>query len=70
MGYFSMAPINALKRAATSVWAFKVIALTVLAGVGVWLLSQERQILNNGKTSCPVDGEAPIGCIPVIRGVP
>ena len=59
-----------LRSTATSVWAFKVLALVVLSGLGVWFLSQDRQIVRAGKSSCPVDGEAPVGCIPVIRGVP
>ncbi len=59
-----------LRSTATSVWALKVGALVVLTGLGVWFLSQDRQIVRAGKESCPVDGEAPVGCIPVIKGVP
>ncbi len=59
-----------LRSTATSVWALKSVALAVLLGVLVFLLSQQRQILRPGKTTCPTDGEAPVGCIPVIEGVP
>jgi D-xylose transport system permease protein len=59
-----------LVATANSVWALKVIGLTVLTGLGIWFLSQERQIVREGKQSCPVDGTAPVGCIPVIQGVP
>ena len=59
-----------LKATATSVWAAKTIALAAMFGVLVFLLNQERQILRPGKESCPIDGDAPVGCIPVIQGVP
>jgi D-xylose transport system permease protein len=59
-----------LKSTATSVWAAKTIVLAVLLGVMVFLLNQERQIVRPGKESCPADGEAVQGCIPVIQGVP
>lgn len=59
-----------LKATATSVWAAKVASLAVLFGVLVYLLNQQRQIVRPGKEACPVDGEAPLGCIPVIQGVP
>ncbi|MBI1352574.1 MAG: ABC transporter permease [Actinomycetales bacterium] len=59
-----------LRATATSVWAAKTIALAVLLGVMVFLLNQERQILRPGKESCPTSGDAPLGCIPVIQGVP
>lgn len=59
-----------LRATATSVWALKSLALIVLSGVGVWFLSQDRQIVREGKESCPIDGGGPVGCIPVIRGVP
>ena len=59
-----------LKATATSVWAAKVLGLAVLFGVLVYLLNQQRQIVRPGKEACPVDGEAPLGCIPVIQGVP
>lgn len=59
-----------LKATATSVWAAKVISLAVMFGVLVYLLNQQRQIVRPGKEACPVDGEAPLGCIPVIQGVP
>lgn len=59
-----------LKATAATVWASKTIALAVLFGILVFLLNQERQIMRPGKEACPVDGDAPIGCIPVIQGVP
>ena len=59
-----------LKATATSVWAAKVIVIAVMLGVLVFLLNQERQIVRAGKQSCPVDGDPPLGCIPVIQGVP
>ena len=59
-----------LRSTATSVWALKTGALVLLSGLGVWFLSQPRQIVRPGKETCPVDGEAPAGCIPVIQGVP
>ena len=59
-----------LKSTATSVWAAKTIVLAALLGVTVFLLNQPRQIVRPGKESCPVDGEAAQGCIPVIQGVP
>lgn len=59
-----------LKATSTSVWLAKSLSLAVMFGVLVFLLNQERQIVRPGKTSCPVDGEAPLGCIPVIQGVP
>jgi D-xylose transport system permease protein len=59
-----------LKATATSVWIAKTLALAVMMGVLVFVLNQQRQILRPGKESCPLDGDAPIGCIPVIQGVP
>ena len=59
-----------LKSTSRSVWAAKTISLAVMLGVLVFLLNQERQILRPGKESCPPSGDAPIGCIPVIQGVP
>ncbi len=59
-----------LRATAMSVWAFKSAAMAILLGVGVYLLSQERQILRPGKESCPETGDQPLGCIPVIKGVP
>jgi D-xylose transport system permease protein len=59
-----------LKSTATSVWAAKTIVLAVLLGGTVFLLNQQRQIVRPGKESCPADGEAVQGCIPVIQGVP
>ena len=58
-----------LRSTATSVWAAKSLALAVMLGVLVYLLSQPRQIVRPGKTACTsVDPVA--GCIPVIEGVP
>lgn len=59
-----------LKATATSVWAAKTVILAVIFGVVVYLLNQERQIMRPGKVACPVEGDAPVGCIPVIQGVP
>jgi D-xylose transport system permease protein len=59
-----------LKSTSRSVWVAKTISLAVMLGVLVFLLNQERQILRPGKESCPPSGDAPIGCIPVIQGVP
>ena len=59
-----------LKATATSVWIAKTVALAVMMGVLVFVLNQQRQIVRPGKESCPLDGDAPIGCIPVIQGVP
>ena len=59
-----------LKSTATSVWAAKTLVLALILGIGVYLLNQQRQIVRPGKESCPVDGDAPVGCIPIIQGVP
>lgn len=60
-----------LKATSTSVWASKLVALTVILGVGVYLLNQERQIVRPGKSACVTsDPVGPAGCIPVIQGVP
>lgn len=59
-----------LKATATSVWVAKTLSLAVMFGVLVYFLNQQRQILRPGKESCPTSGEAPVGCIPVIEGVP
>ncbi|MCF8526139.1 MAG: hypothetical protein K9G24_00735 [Candidatus Nanopelagicales bacterium] len=59
-----------LRSTATSVWIAKVLSLAVLLGVLVFVLNQQRQIVRPGKESCPSVGEAPVGCIPVIEGVP
>lgn len=59
-----------LRATSTSVFLAKTIALAVLLGAVVFLLNQERQIVRPGKVSCPTDGSAPAGCIPVIQGVP
>lgn len=61
-----------LPSTSTSVWAAKVISIAVLLGVAVYLLNQQRQILRPGKVSCVTVGppNEPVGCIPVIQGVP
>lgn len=59
-----------LRATATSVWVAKSLALAVMMGVLVYVLSQQRQIVRPGKESCPTTGDAPVGCIPVIEGVP
>ncbi len=59
-----------LKATATSVWLAKSLSLAVMMGVLVYVLNQQRQIVRPGKESCPAVGDAPIGCIPVIEGVP
>ncbi len=59
-----------LRSTATSVWIAKALSLAVLLGVLVFVLNQQRQIVRPGKESCPSVGEAPVGCIPVIEGVP
>ena len=51
-------------------WIAKALSLAVLLGVLVFVLNQQRQIVRPGKESCPSVGEAPVGCIPVIEGVP
>jgi D-xylose transport system permease protein len=60
-----------LRATATSVWAAKTLAVAVLLGIGVYLLNMEREIVRPGKTPCltnePPD---PVGCIPVLKGVP
>jgi D-xylose transport system permease protein len=49
-----------------------VISIAVLLGVAVYLLNQQRQILRPDKVSCVTVGppNEPVGCIPVIQGVP
>jgi D-xylose transport system permease protein len=59
-----------LRATATSVWIAKSLSLAVMMGVLVYVLSQQRQIVRPGKESCPTTGDAPVGCIPVIEGVP
>jgi D-xylose transport system permease protein len=59
-----------LQSTATSVFLAKVIVLAVLLGAAVFLLNQQRQIVRPGKEACPSTGDAPLGCIPVIEGVP
>lgn len=59
-----------LRATATSVWIAKTLALAVMMGVLVYVLNQQRQIVRPGKESCPATGDAPVGCIPVIEGVP
>lgn len=59
-----------LRATSTSVWVAKSLALAVMMGVLVYVLNQQRQIVRPGKESCPATGDAPVGCIPVIEGVP
>ena len=60
-----------LKSTSTAVWAAKSAAVAVLLGVGVYLLNQPRQITRPGKVSCITnEPRDPVGCIPVIVGVP
>jgi D-xylose transport system permease protein len=59
-----------LRATATSVWIAKSVSLAVMMGVLVYVLNQQRQIVRPGKESCPASGDAPVGCIPVIEGVP
>ncbi len=57
---------------ATSVWLAKVVTLAVLLGAAVYILNLQRQIVRPGRQTCvsvdPV--HQPVGCIPVIQGVP
>ena len=61
-----------LPSTSTSVWAAKVLSIAVLLGIAVFLLNQQRQIVRPGKVSCVKLGppNEPLGCIPVIQGVP
>lgn len=59
-----------LRATATSVWLAKSLSLAVMMGVLVYVLNEQRQIVRPGKESCPSVGDAPVGCIPVIEGVP
>lgn len=61
-----------LPSTSTSVWAAKVLSIAVLLGVAVFLLNQQRQIVRPGKVACVKLGppNEPLGCIPVIQGVP
>jgi D-xylose transport system permease protein len=61
-----------LPSTSTSVWAAKVISIGVLLGIAVYLLNQQRQIIRPGKEACVKIGppNEPLGCIPVIQGVP
>ena len=61
-----------LPSTSTSVWAAKVLSIAVLLGVAVYLLNTQRQIVRPGKSVCVTLGppNEPIGCIPVIQGVP
>lgn len=62
---------HGLPATSTSVWAAKTLAIAVMLGVAVFLLNNERQIVRPGKKACLVnDPPDPIGCIPVIKGVP
>ena len=61
-----------LPSTSTSVWAAKVLSIAVLLGIAVFLLNQQRQIVRPGKVACVKLGppNEPLGCIPVIQGVP
>ena len=61
-----------LPSTSTSVWAAKVLSIAVLLGVAVFILNQQRQIVRPGKEACVKLGppNEPLGCIPVIQGVP
>lgn len=61
-----------LPSTSTSVWAAKSGAIALLLGVAVYLLNQQRQIVRPGKLPCVKIGppNEPLGCIPVIEGVP
>lgn len=61
-----------LPATSTSVWAAKVLSIAVLLGIAVYLLNTQRQIVRPGKSVCVTLGppNEPIGCIPVIQGVP
>ena len=63
---------HGLAGSSTSVWAAKSLTIAVLLGIGVFLLNQQRQIVRPGKQACTVMGppNEPVGCIPVIQGVP
>ena len=79
LGYMGITfrTIRARKRAglagsSTPVWASKTLAVAVLLGIAVYLLNGERQVLRPGKVTCVTLGppNEPVGCIPVIQGVP
>jgi D-xylose transport system permease protein len=61
-----------LPATSMSVWAAKSGAIAILLGVAVYLLNVERQIVRPGKVPCVEIGppNKPLGCIPVIQGVP
>jgi D-xylose transport system permease protein len=61
-----------LAGSATSVWIAKVVSLAVLFGGVVYLLNIQRQIVRPGRQTCDVVGDInqPVGCIPIIQGVP
>lgn len=61
-----------LASSSTTVWATKLLALAAMLGVAVYLLNGERQIVRAGKQACVVMGppNEPVGCIPIIQGVP
>jgi D-xylose transport system permease protein len=54
------------------VWIAKVVSLAVLFGGVVYLLTIQRQIVRPGRQTCDVVGDInqPVGCIPIIQGVP
>ncbi|MFA7323154.1 MAG: ABC transporter permease [Candidatus Nanopelagicales bacterium] len=61
-----------LQASSTSVWLAKVLAVAILLGVAVYLLNIQRQVVRPGRLACTDTGAVnePIGCIPVIQGVP
>ncbi len=61
-----------LAGSSTSVWLAKVVSLGVLLGVAVYLLNMQRQVIRPGRQTCVEQGliNKPVGCIPVIQGVP
>ncbi len=61
-----------LPSTSTSVWAAKSAVIAILLGVAVYLLNIEREIVRPGKVPCVEMGppNKPLGCIPIIQGVP
>ena len=61
-----------LTGSSTSVWVAKVLSLGIMLGVAVYLLNMQRQVVRPGRQTCVELGAVnkPVGCIPVIQGVP
>ena len=60
-----------LKSTSTAVWTAKSLFIAVVLGAFVYLLNQPRQIVRPGKVDCVTnEPREPVGCIPVIEGVP